>query len=132
MGIFSNIENALNTRLATVPALPTVQWPNTKYQPIENTSFIRPSVLPASTNLETLNGGEAFGGIYQVDVFAPSEKGVNNINKILDDIADTFRSNKSLVVDTTTVYIQAISKGIAEREEAWFHSFIQINFICHS
>lgn len=132
MGLFSNIENALNIQLSSIGGLPTIQWSNTKYQPIENTSFIRPSILPAQSDLETLAGGESVGGIYQIDIFTPSEKGVGVSNKIIDDIAESFRANKTLSAGGNTVFVQAISRGTAEREEAWFHSFVSINFICHS
>lgn len=132
MGIFSNIENALNTRLASLAGLPAVAWPNTKYIPTENTLFIRPTLLPAATNLDTLGGGELHAGIYQIDVFVPLEKGINTLNNLLDNIASLYRDSKTLTADTNIIFVQAVGRGRTERQEAWFTSFVEINFICHS
>lgn len=132
MGIFTNIETALHTRLATLSASPPVAWPNVAYIPVEGTSFIRPSLLPSSTALECLSGAEEHKGIYQVDVFVPLEKGVSALNTLLDGIESIFSSNKTLTVSSTNIYIQAIARGKAQREESWYSSFIEVNYICHT
>lgn len=131
MGILTNIEAALNTRLATLSGSPPVQWPNTRYQPVENTAFIRPTLLPAQTVLETLDGSEIHKGIYQVDVFVPLEKGVSAIDTLLDSIASLYRSNK-IMTATNTIWVQGISRGPANREESWYTSYIEVNYLCHS
>lgn len=131
MGIFTNIEAALHTRLATLSASPPVAWPNVKYIPVENTTFIRPTVLHSDTNLNTLAGKSEYKGIYQVDVYVPLEKGVSALNTLLDSIEDLFSSNKTLTA-TNVIFIQAVGRGRAERQESWFTSFIEVNFICYS
>jgi uncharacterized protein DUF4128 len=131
MGVFTNIEAALHTRLATLGSSPPVAWPNTNYRPIENTTFIRPTVLPASTNLETLAGMEQHVGIYQVDVFVPLEKGVATLDSWLDAIQSLFKSNKTLTA-TDVVFVQAVSRSPAVRDEAWYTGFVEINYICYS
>lgn len=131
MSVFINIENALNTKLATLSGSPAVQWPNTRYQPSENTPFLRPTILPAATVLDTLAGTEEHKGIYQIDVFVPLEKGISAVNTLLDSIATLFRASKTLAA-TDIVFIQSISRGKAERQESWYVSFVQINYICYS
>ncbi len=131
MGVFTNIEAALHTRLATLTSSPPVAWPNVAYRPTENTTFIRPTVLHSDTNLNTLAGMQEYRGIYQVDVYVPLEKGVSVLNTWLDSIEDLFSSSKTLTA-TDIVFVQAVGRGRAERQESWFTSFVEINFICYS
>ncbi len=131
MGVFTNIEAALHTRLATLSGSPAVQWPNVHYQPIENTTFLRPTVLPASTTLESFDGAEIHKGIYQIDVFVPTEKGVSALNTLLDSIADLFTSNKVLTA-TDVVWVQAVGRGRAQRQESWYVGFVEVNYLCYS
>lgn len=131
MGVFANIEGALNTRLSTLSSSPPVAWPNTAYIPIENTSYIRPTLLPVDTNLESLAGSEEHIGIYQIDVFVPTEKGVSALNTLLDNIQSLFKSNRVMTA-TDVVWVQAVSRGKAERQDAWFVSYIEVHYLCFS
>ncbi len=131
MGVFTNIEAALHTRLATLSGSPPVQWPNTRYQPVENTTYLRPTILPAATSLETLAGMEQHVGIYQVDVYVPLEKGVSALDTLLDSIQSLFKSSKTLTA-TDVVFVQAVSRSPAVRDEAWYTGFVEINYICYS
>lgn len=132
MAVHTNIELALHTRLATLSGLPAVEWPNTAYTPTENTQFLRPTILPASSKLETLTGQEAHIGIYQVDVFVPLEKGVAALHTLLDGIATLFKSNKTMTAGGDTVFVQAVSRGRAQRQESWYVGFIEVNYLCYS
>jgi hypothetical protein len=131
MGVFTNIETALHTRLATLTSSPPVQWPNTRYKPTENTTFIRPTILPSATTLETLAGMEQHIGIYQVDVFVPLEKGISTLDSWLDAIQSLFKSNKTLTA-TDVIFIQAVSRSQAQRQDSWYVGFVEINYICYS
>lgn len=131
MGVFTNIEAALNTRLATLSGSPPVAWPNVHYQPSENTTFLRPTLLPAAAVLDTLAGIEEHKGIYQVDVFVPVEKGVNALNTLLDSIQNLFKANKTLTA-TDVVFVQAVSRSRGQRQESWYVGFVEVNYICYS
>lgn len=131
MGVFSNIEIALNTRLATLSNLPVVAWPNTSFKPVENVLFIRPTILPVGASLNQLNGTELHKGIYQVDVYVPVEKGVLVLNNLLDSIKSLFSSNKTLVA-TDTIFIQEVGIGKAQRQESWFVGMVEIHYLCYS
>ncbi len=131
MGVFSNIEIALNTRLATLSPLPVVAWPNMAFKPVENTLFLRPTLLPVGSSLNQLNGQERHKGIYQVDIFVPLEKGVLVLNNLLDSVKSLFSSNRTLSA-TDIVYIQEVGIGRAQRQEAWFVGFVEIHYLCYS
>ncbi len=131
MGVFSNIEIALNTRLATLSPLPLVAWPNVEFEPKENILFIRPTVLPVGSNLNQLNGTELHKGIYQVDVYVPLEKGILVVNNLLDSIKTLFSSNRTLTA-TDTVFIQEIGLGKAQRQESWYVGMVEVHYLCYS
>jgi len=131
VGTFSNIQRALDTHLNTLSNRPYVAWPNTKFKPQENASFIRPTMLAARSDILTLDDVHLNPGIYQVDVYVPLEKGVNAALTIIDDIKDHFEANRILNSGGTSVFIQSISLGQLQREEAWFRAYLEINYSCY-
>lgn len=132
MGVFSNIQRALDTHLNLLANRPYIAWPNTKFSPTENIAYIRPTLLPANSTLETLNDVNRNPGIYQVDVYVPLEKGLNSALSLIDDVKDHFESNRSLVTGGDTIFIQNITLGQLERQDAWFRVYLEINYICYS
>ncbi len=132
MGVFSNIQRALDTRLNTLANRPYVAWPNTKFVPTENTSFIRPTLLPASSELLTLNDNHRNPGIYQIDIFVPLEKGMNSALTLADDIKEHFETERRLTAGVNTIFITAVSFGNIERQDAWLRAYLEVNYSCYS
>ncbi len=132
MGVFTNIETGLHTRLATLSGLPAVAWPNVAFIPTENTTFLRPTMLVDATKLNTLAGGETHSGIYQIDIYVPLEKGSSALLTLLDSIDSLFKSNKTITSGSDTVFIQAVSRGPSTRQESWYVGVIEVNYLCYS
>lgn len=130
MSLINNIQNALNTQLATVSGLPTVYYPNTEKEPTQGTNYVRPTLLPAASELYTLNDVNMHSGIYQVDIFTQLKKGTAPILLIADSVRDNFLAVKSITSGSDTVHIQAISISQARRVESWWSCFVEINYIC--
>jgi len=129
MGVFNDIQNALNTKLNSISgSLPAIFWPNTQKEPTKNVDYIRPTLLPASTELYTLNAGDYHQGIYQVDIFVQLNKGTSAALVIADQIRTLFR-RQSLVSGTTIVHTQNISMSQAQRDEGWWHVFVEVNYL---
>lgn len=132
MAVFTNIESALNQRLNSLPAKPPIAWPNTKFTPINGVTYLRPTILPASTELSTLNRGQTHSGIYQIDINVPLDKGVNVLDALLDNLYTHFSSQDILVSGPTNVFITSIGRGRAIRQDAFYVGFIEINYLCYS
>ncbi len=132
MGVFSNIQRALDTHLNILANRPYIAWPNTKYEPINGSTYMRPTVLSANSTLQTLNDVHRNPGIYQIDIFVPLEKGLNSALSLVDDIKDHFESDRTLTAGGDTVMIQNITLGQLERQEAWFRVYLEVNYICYS
>jgi len=129
MGLFNNIQNALTSRLTTVPGLPIIAHPNSNYKPEENTSYVRPTLLPAKSELYGLEFGR-HQGIYQVDIFTTIKKGTAPILLIADSVREHFLEQLELVSGSDTVFIQEISISPSQRVEGWWSCSVEINYIC--
>ncbi len=130
MAIISNIQKILDTRLKSLPSNPYIAWPNTQFQPANSTSYIRPTLLMATTDLYTLNNHERLPGLYQVDIFGQLNRGVQQVYSLADEIRDWFDADREYTEGTTTLYIQAISSGTTQEVQgAWYRVFVEINFL---
>lgn len=128
MGVYTDIESALNARLDSLSSHPPIAWPNTKYKPIEGTTYLRPTLLPAESDADTLNGGQVDKGIYQIDIFVPTEKGISVITAWMDAIKDHFPNGTILTSNTTKIYVNKIGRSLFQREENWFSGYISIYY----
>ena len=129
MGVFNDIQNALNAKLNSISGdLPLIYWPNSQLEPNRNNSYIRPTLLPASSENYTLNGGNYHQGIYQVDIFVQLNKGTAAAFLLADQIRELFL-RQSIVANTTIVHIQNISMSQAQRDEGWWHVFVEVNYL---
>lgn len=129
--VFSNIQNALNTRLSTLTGTPSVAWPNVKFNPQIYTEYLRPTLLPATTTLHQVDGTQKHQGIYQVDIFVPADKGVALATQYADAIITHFKG-QTLTSGTDTIFIQAVGIGSFIRDEAWYKTYVEIYYLCYS
>ncbi len=129
MGTLTNIQSALEVKLATLSPAVSTAWPNVKHIPTENTAWMRGTLLPIRSTLETLTSATYHKGIYQVDVFVPLEKGEGALLTILDGLYILYRKT-NLTASSTVVEVKAVSRGPTIREEAWLHGMLEIEFQC--
>ena len=127
MTIASTILNTLNTRLAQLPDLPPVAWPNVPFTPATGALWIRADILPADAQLETLQYSEEHIGVYQVSVFAPLDKGTGAAMNQADAIADHFAAQR----DLSGLRIRSISVGQPIPEESWLNVPVSIEYRVH-
>lgn len=129
---FTKIQKAFEKRLKLMTPLPPVAWTNTKYKPIEGTTWIRLTVLPAPAELDILAGSEMHEGFCQIDVFTPLDKGSSEFNTLCDRIYDWFKSTETLQEDGLDVYLRNISQSTQRRDEAWNSGYVEIYYKCYT
>lgn len=133
MGVNANIQIALDTRLSQLESnILQIAWPNVNYNPTVTQIFLRPSLIPGSTELYTLANQHKYIGIYQIDIYVPLNRGTHTLNDYADQILDLFNADKTLVANGTTVFIQAITPLRMQREENHFSGGIEISYICYA
>lgn len=133
MGVFLDIESALETKLAGISGAPKIQWENdASYKPTIGTPFWRPTNIPFKSDVASNSMLQKHQGIYHVDVFGVVNKGVGGIIGDLDKIYTAFNSVISLTSGSSRVDIQNVSRGKIVNEDAWCHGFIEINYVCYA
>ncbi len=129
MSVFNDIQNALNNELNGLSGLPAIYWPNSQKEPLQNQSWLRPTLLPAQSTLYTLNNGNSHQGLYQVDIFVPLKAGTAQLNTYADIIRDGL-NRVTCVSGTTNVIIQQISISQQQRIEAWWSCYVEVGYLC--
>jgi hypothetical protein len=131
---FLKIQKLLDSRLKLSPSSPFIAWPNTDVKPgnASLTTYVRPTLLLANTELHTLNDYERIPGVYQIDIYGQLNKGIAQTYSLADEIKNHFYANRTLVQDDTIVLIQAVSLTSTNRDEAWWKAVLEVSFICYN
>jgi len=129
MSLNNNIQNALTTQLNTVSGLPIIAYANSGFEPANGVDFVRPTLIPAKSELFALEIGRHHG-IYQVDLYTALNKGTAPLLLLADSIRDKFLTQRRLTSDTDVIFIQEISISPAQRVEGWWSCYVEINYMC--
>lgn len=131
MSVFTDISIALDTQLGTLSSSPPVAWPNSAYTPVTGTTYIRPTLLPASSEIATIGlttSTDLNTGIYQVDVFTEAGTGKSAGMVMADLVADHFKRDTNLVYNGRTVTIKNVSQSPANTDNGWFQIPVNIEY----
>lgn len=129
MGVFSDIHNALNTQLASISGLPDIYFPNSSKEPSQGTAYLRPTLLPAISEIYTLSNENSHQGLYQIDIFVPLKAGIAAANNYADIIRESFNRAR-LKTNNTIVQIQQISISQNQRIESWWSCYVEVGYFC--
>lgn len=132
MSAFKDISIALNNRVAAYASANTrqVAYEGIEYTSVIGTPFIRPTVLPVSSVQANLgkSGQELHEGIFQIDVFWPTNQAKALPLGEADKIANYFTRGLTLTHNGVNVRIGTASIGAANRDNAWLQIPVLINF----
>lgn len=128
-GINTTLQTILDSRLQSAGLGVDIVFNNMQYQPTNGNAWIRPTLLPAKTTTFTLDTTYRHQGIYQIDIYVPSNSGMKQLYDLLDFVTAAYKSNISLAAN---MFVQDISRGRSERQDAWFTSFIQIDYLYYA
>ena len=128
MTVFADISIALDTRLAGMTSLPAVAWENKTYIPVTGTLYLRPTTLFGDAVQATLgsSGIDENTGIYQVDVFAPADKGKSAGLIMSDNVATRFARGTNLTYNGRTVRIVSARRRPATIADGWYQIPVEI------
>jgi hypothetical protein len=129
MGVFSDIRQALEAKLANLSPMPSCAWPGVAFTPAPGTLFIKPDLVPGITNQHELGSTGPFKylGVFQVSVFAPPGLGMGAALTQADAIEALFKRAK-LTANNTVIYISSVSVGPALPEADWLLLPVSINY----
>lgn len=136
MGVYSNTQIALDTKLNEISGSPSIAWPNTAFTVTQGTTYLEPYLLSVNQNLLTLANYKQYDGIYQIGISVPLEKGTATLNMWVDRINTLFESDRELLQGSDRVFIKNINRGPVMRDTSnrveYYRTFVDINFTVYS
>ena len=134
MGVFTDIQAALQTKLSNVSGAPSkiVYENDIEYKPVLGTRFWRSTNIRRPSELSNAAAQQKHQGIYQVDVFVPAETGLATLMGDLDAIYAAFNTVNDLTAGSHVISILDVSPGTILNEEAWCHGFLEIEYVCYA
>lgn len=129
MSYFKDIQIALDTRLAALTGGTPIAWESVTYTPVNGTAYIRPTLLLAPSSLLNLTDKQMQEGIYQIDLFYPSDGGMGDLLDKADAVYTHFKASTPLTSNSVDVHIKQIGRPAAARvEDGWLMSIIEVHF----
>ena len=128
MAAYLDTQIALDSRLDALGDGVPIAWENVHYKPIKDTTYYRPTNLPASSTLQIFNGTQLNPGIYQIDIFTSLDKGPGANITLVDAMYTHFKGSIVLTENTTDVLIKSVSRTQATRVDSWFMSSITVSY----
>jgi len=126
MSAFADISAALD-ELTSELGLPTA-WENRDFEPTNDTLYLRPTLLPATTEPSGLPDSDEHSGIYQVDVIAPMGSGKGEAIEKADIVANQFKRGKIITHNGVNVWVLSVSRGVGGRDGSWYILPVQISY----
>lgn len=129
-------DRALNELHESLPSSVSVDiaWESVAYTPTRGTPFLRPTLLfSPATNLNLAGLKQEMQGIYQIDLFYPSEKGPKELRKMMDRLLDHFKTSLKLSqgsLDFHILNVTGLNPGL--KEDIWYRGIIEVNFVVHN
>lgn len=128
------IQNAFNLHLGTLPALPSVAWPNMPFTPAAGVTYLNPVLMtgePKQSEIGTF-GANRHTGVYQISIYAPSGNGMVAINTLRDSIVNHFKRGTKLVNSGITITIWKAYASAPMTETDRLHIPITIMYTTHA
>lgn len=131
MSRIGDVQQAFETWLSMMPGLPDVAWPNVEHTPTEGSTYLRPSLLPASSSTFDLLDKQLNPGIFQVDIYTPAGAGSAESLELADAIYDHF-ARQDLSTGTVCLRVNQIEVNQAIRIDSWHVLSVSIYYNSYS
>ena len=111
------ISAALSSRLKSLPNAPPIAVENVPYTPVDSTTWLRESYLPANSATVGLEPGGStdFVGVYQISIYIPLDESKFGAYELVDTITAHFARGTGLDFDGQGVIIEQVNvaQGLA-------------------
>ena len=124
------ISAALSSRLNTLTDAPPIAFENAGYTPVEGTTWLRESYLPAASSTVGMAAGGStdFIGVYQVNIYAPLDDYKLESHQLIDSITAHFVRGTVLTFDSQSVVIEQVNAAQGLASGGWFLMPISVNW----
>jgi len=121
----NTVSRTLDLRLAEMPSLPPVAWPNLDFQPDFTTIFLRPANLPANGSLFNMNYAQNTPGVYQISVAGPVGDGAGLIEQVASAVSSHFGAVRNLA---NNIFIETIDVAPAIIDDVYYTVPVSVNY----
>jgi len=126
---YSIIQDLLDTQLATVASLPTLNKENTRNEPKTNVPYSRSTLLPTETTGLSTHTDE-FQGLYQVDLFYPQSKGYTDAAEKADLVIAAFQRGLELVDGGVRLHVRMAWRETALPFQQFYNVPVMVRWSC--
>ena len=129
----TNIRRAFEVRLAALPSLPSVAWPNRAFPPVGTSmpdKYLQPFMLPGEPFQAEIGtaGANRHSGVYQISVFTAAGIGMDAMDALVGALCDHFKRGTLLPFGGVTVSIIKAYPSATQQETDWQHVPITIRY----
>jgi hypothetical protein len=124
------ISAALSTRLNTLTDAPPIAFENVPFTPVEGTTWLRESYLPATSSTVGMEPGGStdFIGVYQVSIYAPLDDYKFESHQLIDSITAHFARGTGLEFDGQAVIIEQVNVAQGLASGGWWLMPVSVNW----
>jgi hypothetical protein len=124
------ISAALSTRLNSLPSAPPIAFENAKYTPVEGTTWLRESYLPAASSTIGMEPGGStdFIGVYQISIYTPLDDYKLESHQLIDSITAHFARGTGLEFDGQAVIIEQVNVAQGLASGSWWLMPVSVNW----
>ena len=124
------ISAALSTRLNSMPSAPPIAFENAKYTPVEGTTWLRESYLPAASSTIGMEPGGStdFTGVYQVSIYTPLDDYKLESHQLIDSITAHFARGTMLVFEGQAVVVEQVNVSQGLASGSWWLMPVSVNW----
>jgi hypothetical protein len=119
---YANLQAALDNHLQTLANLPPLQLENTRNIGRTGQSFSRATLLPARPSQLSVGaqGRDLRRGLYQIDLFVPTDDGATTANVMADEVIAHFPRGLVVSLDGTSVVVEMAYREVGQRVETFY------------
>ena len=124
------ISAALSSRLNTLTDAPPIAFENVPFTPVEGTTWLRESYLPATSSTVGMEPGGStdFIGVYQVSIYAPLDDYKFESHQLIDSITAHFTRGTMLVFEGQSVVVEQVNVAQGLASGGWWLMPVSVNW----
>jgi len=124
------ISAALSSRLNTLTNAPPIAFENVPFTPVDGTTWLRESYLPANSATVGLepSGSTDFVGVYQISIYTPLDDSKFGAHQLIDDITAHFARGTMLVFEGQAVVVEQVNVSQGLASGSWWLMPVSVNW----
>jgi len=132
MSLLQDIRGALQLQAASAAGFPAaVDYEGNEFSPTYGVPWARMTLMNNSRLPFSVSGqSKITGGLFQVDLFYPVNKGTADVDVVADAVVDVFPLNSNLIRGSTRLWINYAQRNPLLQQPDSIHAPITVSWRC--